>query len=102
MVYDGIYTWGAEVDVFSPCGTNQTYWVITSDPLRHELSGAHQQLTSKPYEGIFAEVTGFYAGPAIEEKGGAFSTQYDGLFQVTNVSFTRKRSSLDCARDKAK
>lgn len=95
-VYEGIYTWGAEVETFSPCGTGKEWWVRTDDALSHQLSSAHGNLTSEPYEGIYVRVTGFYAGPADEDTDGSFAIQYEGLFRITRVLSIRKHSDLDC------
>src|SRR5262249_43373084 len=98
QIYDGIYTWGPEVETFSPCGTGEKqWWVLTSEDLWIKLRDAHQDLAGDTYEGIFVEVMGYYAGPATEERGGPFSIQYEGLFQITKVLFTRKRSTSDCS-----
>ncbi len=96
-VFDGVYTWGAEVETFSPRGSGEKqWWVLTGMDMRQQLSVAHQRLTTEPYEGIYVKVSGYYAGPATEEKGGPFSLQYEGLFEITKVWLTRKRSTSDC------
>jgi len=96
-IYDGVYTWGAEVETFSPCGTGEKqWWVLTGMDMERQLSVAHERLTTEPYEGIYVKVSGYYAGPATEEKGGPFSLQYEGLFEITKVWSTRKRSTSDC------
>lgn len=95
-VYEGIYTWGAEVETFSPCGTGKDWWVITEETLSHQLSSAHRNLTSEPYEGIYVRVIGFYAGPADEDTAGYFATQYEGLFRINKVLSIRKQSASDC------
>ena len=97
-VYEGVYTWGAEVETFSPCGTgSKEWWVITDEMLSHQLSSAHENLTSKPYEGIYVRVSGFYDGSA-NEAAGAFAAQYEGLFRINDVLFARKGSTSDCNR----
>jgi hypothetical protein len=96
-IYEGIYTWGAEVETFSPCGTGgKEWWVSTTEPIWEQLRNDTMRLTTEPYEGIYVKVTGNYAGPATEETGGAFSTQYEGLFKVTKVWLTRKTADADC------
>ena len=95
-VYEGTYTWGAEVEVFSSCRSGKTWWVSTSEPIWLALRDATQRLTSEPYEGIYVSVRGYYEGPASKERGGAFSTQYDGLFQVTSLLSARKSVAADC------
>jgi len=92
--YAGFFTWGAEVETFSPCGSHKEYWVRASDAVIDRLSKAHQQLTTKPYEGIFVEVIGAYAGPTSSEYG--FEGQYEGLFRIDKVLLARKAEALDC------
>ncbi len=75
---------------------DKTWWVLTTEPLWLQLRDAHQTLTMGNYEGIFAEVFGYYDGPATEERGGGFATQYDGLFRVTAVLATRKSDDSGC------
>ena len=93
-VYEGVYTWGAEVDTFSPCGTGKDWWVRTDEALSHQLSSAHENLTSEPYEGIYVRVTGFYDGPSSEDTG--FAAQYEGFFRITRVLSISKQSASDC------
>lgn len=96
-LFEGVYTWGHEVETFSPCGSKgKRWWVVASEPLLEKLRDATLRLTTSAYEGIYVRVTGDYAGPATEETGGAFSMQYEGLFEVTTVWFTRKLSASDC------
>ncbi|HEX9461592.1 MAG TPA: hypothetical protein VGB82_03250 [Alphaproteobacteria bacterium] len=92
--FSGIYTWGAEVETFSPCGSNKEYWVRASDAATNDLSKAHQRLTTRPYEGIYVDVVGFYAGPTSDEYG--FEGQYEGLFDIEKVTVTRKSGPSDC------
>ena len=96
MVYDGVYIWGAEVSTFSPCGTDKDWWVLANDSIERQLREAHERLTTMPYEGIFVEVDGSYAGAATAEAGGGFATQYDGLFRIANVRALRKRDAASC------
>jgi hypothetical protein len=60
----------------------------------HQLSNAQQRLTATPYEGIYVEVVGFYAGPTSNEY--AFEGRYEGLFEIEKVMLTRKSSPSDC------
>ena len=96
MVYQGFYTWGPEVDHFNPCGSDKIYWVVTSDALNNQLVDAHEAGRTEPYQGLFVEVRGHYAGPPDEERGGAFADQTDGLFQVTEVRAMRRIMPSDC------
>ena len=96
MVYQGFYVWGPDVDEFSPCGSDKTYWVVTSEALGNRLVDAHEAGRTEPYQGLFVEVRGFYAGPPNEERGGAFADQYDGLFEITEVRTMRRIMASDC------
>lgn len=95
-VFDGVYVWGAEVETFTACGSDKEWWVLADEPTWLQLRDAHQALTVKPYEGIAVQVSGYYAGPATQEAGGGFATQYDGLFRVTKLLATRKRDDAAC------
>jgi len=96
-VYEGHYVWGAEVETFAPCGTGgKAWWVIADEPDWVKLRDTHQGLTTEPYEEIYVRVIGDYAGEATEERSGAFSLQYDGLFRVDQLLLARKRSAADC------
>ncbi len=95
-IYDGVYIWGAEVETFTACGSDQEWWVLANESIWLRLRDAHQALTTQPYEGIHVLVSGYYDGPATEERGGGFATEYDGLFRVTEVLATRKRDDSGC------
>ena len=98
-VFEGTYVWGAEVNTFSPCGRgDKEWWVIGSDEVIDQLKTATERLTTEPYEGLYLRVTGGYAGPATEETGGSFSTQYEGLFRISKVWSIRKTSKSDCQK----
>ena len=95
--YEGLYVFSSEAEIFSPCGSGgRAWWVIASEPIWLELRDTTLRLTSEPYEGIYVQVRGFYAGPATEETGGAFSTQYEGLFRVTKLVSARESRESDC------
>ncbi len=75
------YTWGAEVNVLSACGSDLELWVTGSKESVAELRAAHDSLTSSPYQGIFAEVTTRDSDAASD----GFAEMYDGLIEVVDV-----------------
>lgn len=81
VVFLGVYTFGAEVETFRPCGDSLTYWVTTSPPMWDHLRDLHQSLTTKPYQGIYVAVQGM---PTDGERDG-FAADYDGLFRIDTV-----------------
>ena len=95
--YKGTWRFGSEEETFSPCGTHgKEWWVITSEDNWNALRDASGRLNATLEDGIFLEVRGFYDGPATEEKSGAFSTQYEGVFRITKIVSARKRANQDC------
>jgi hypothetical protein len=94
--YFGFYVFGAEVEVFSPCGSQKNYWVLTTGPLWTLLTDTHQALVTEPYGGIYVEVEGYYAGLPDEDRDGAFAAQSDGLFRITEVRAMRRIMASDC------
>jgi hypothetical protein len=98
MLYRGFYTWGPEVNEFSPCASGKRYWVVTTPALHELLASTHETGRTEPYQGLFVEVRVFYAGPAsVEiEKGGPFAEQTDGLFEITEVRAMRRPMASDC------
>ena len=97
-MYRGFYAWGPEVNEFSPCGSDKKYWVGASEALAERLSAAHEIGRTEPYQGLFVEVRGFYAGQAsVEiERGGPFAEQTDGLFEITEIRTMRRVIASDC------
>ncbi|HET7083943.1 MAG TPA: hypothetical protein VFI23_04175 [Rhizomicrobium sp.] len=95
--YEGIYRFGPEEETISPCGTGgKEWWVMTSDENWHALRDASTKFRANIDSGIFVKVTGFYDGPATEERSGTFSTQYEGVFEITKIITARKRTHQDC------
>ena len=94
--YDGIYTWGPEVETFAPCGAGKTYWVRTDAELRRLLSAAHEAGRTAADEGIYVRVSGFYSGPWREETDGAFAGQFGETFTITRVWLMRRSPLAGC------
>lgn len=93
--YDGVYVWTENVETFTPCRTQST-WMITTQPESSRLAMTYRELATEPFEGVFVQLAGRYAGSGIEEKGEAFGEQYDGLFEITEVRSIQKMIPPDC------
>jgi hypothetical protein len=92
----GLYVWGPEVEVLIPCGSNEPHWVRTTNRLGDQLSSAHEQGRTEPYQGIYVEVEGFYSGPPSEDRDGSFGEEYDETFTITGVSLIQREPLPDC------
>lgn len=89
----GVYTWGHEVETFSPCGGEKAWWVVADEQLLTLLRSEHQRLTSEPYQGIYVEVSGTFLDTPQDE--GGFAAQYEGLFEISSI--TRVAGRTDSA-----
>jgi hypothetical protein len=92
----GLFVWGPEVEVFIPCGSDEEFWIRTSNRLWDQLSAAHEQGRTRPFEGIYVEVEGFFSGPTNGEDDGAFGTNYDESFTITGVSLLQREPFPNC------
>jgi hypothetical protein len=94
--HQGIYTWGPEIHTFHPCGSEKQYWVRTTQELTDQLSAAHEEGRTQPYQGLYATVAGYVSGPSSEEQDGAIGAQYEETFTITSVSLTERAPPADC------
>ncbi|PIE39052.1 MAG: hypothetical protein CSA52_00070 [Gammaproteobacteria bacterium] len=80
----GVYTWGHEVEAFTPCNLDRDYWIIGQaevlNPLK-EASLAKSEQLKKPYQGVYAEIR-LALLPAAED---GFAADYDGVVQALKV-----------------
>jgi hypothetical protein len=88
----GIYTWGPEVNTFRSCGGAEVRWVQAPADLLSQLRGAHQSLTSEPYQGIF--VAAYLRHSGYEPEG--FALRYDGLVHVDSVRSISAEVPTNC------
>ncbi len=88
----GHYIYGHEESSFRPCGQNKTFWVNGSIKNLTMLEQKYRSLTSKPYEPVFAELSGEFTGKASD----GFAMDYDGQFQLTAIIRVNKKSADDC------
>ena len=91
----GIYTWGPEVETFSPCNTNKTYWLEGSDamlaPLQ-EMALKKADAGNEAYQPIYVELQAAQAGKATD----GFAADYDGLMQLHQVVHSSSKVPATC------
>ena len=90
--YSGHYVHGGEVETFQPCGSERVYWVRGSIKLLGELRESHSELTDRPYQEIYVEMTG-EMGPKATE---GFPAEYDGQFMIGTIKIIRAATTADC------
>lgn len=80
----GIYTWGPEVETFSPCNTDKTYWLEGSEaalaPLQ-ALAMKKADAANEAYQPIYVELQ---TSPADKPTDG-FAVYYDGMLHLHGV-----------------
>ena len=79
--YRGIYYLGAEVNTFSPCDSEKTYWVSGSSWVLDPLYQYVKEKTKKPYEPVYIE----FRGHLLKEILDGFAAGYDGLIRISEV-----------------
>jgi hypothetical protein len=90
----GHYTWGHEVNVFTPCDRKETYWVVGEAALLKDLEVKYEALTKEPYEKVFAVVEGELK--AKDPNSDGFDSNYDGLISINELKSMAKSSDGDC------
>lgn len=88
----GCYTFGHEVNVFKPSTGDSTFWVVGGKDVLQRLRNAHDSLTSKPYEAVWARVV---AQRSKQERDG-FALSYDGLIEIQRVIEIRNAADGEC------
>ena len=93
-VFNGLYTRGAEVNVFQPCGSNEIFWVSASSWVQGPLLEYVQKSMNKPYQSIYME----FRGSILDEVRGGFAQQYDGLIRVSEILDKSSDIPAQCSR----
>ena len=94
MVFKGLYTWGAEVNVFQPCGSKDVFWVSASSWVQRPLIEYVQKSTATPYQSIYIE----FRGALLNEVRGGFAEQYDGLVRVSEINHKSSEIPVGCSK----
>lgn len=90
----GHYTWGEEVNTFKPCGSEKVYWVDAEAVIQQDLINRYTTLALKPYDKVFAVVTGNLVDGKPETDG--FESNYDGIIEVQSVISITGSTEADC------
>ena len=89
----GHYTWGHEVRSFTPCGSDESFWVTGDTALMQQLRDrAAQPSQVEPYQPIYIEVS---AVPDSQPADG-FAADYDGVYRFTKVHAVQEPAPTDC------
>jgi hypothetical protein len=89
----GCYTFGHEVNVFRPLGGDSVFWVTGQTHVLQRLRSAHDSLTSKPYEKVWARVL---AQRSNQEPDG-FAADYSGLLEIQQLVEIRRAAAGECS-----
>lgn len=92
--FSGLYTWGAEVNVFQPCGSNDVFWVSASSWVMRPLIDYVESATSSPYQSIYIE----FSGNVLNEVRAGFAEQYDGLIRVSEINHKSSQIPAGCSK----
>lgn len=93
--YRGMYAFGPEVEVFSPCGSDKVYWLIEApdlEALKLQLARSGQLEGEGPFPSIYIEFNGYKS----EEAADGFSGAYDGLIQLDSLSLHQLKPPPAC------
>jgi hypothetical protein len=93
-VFNGLYTRGAEVNVFQPCGSNEIFWVSASSWVLRPLIDYVENSTSSPYQPIYIE----FRGNILNEVRAGFAAQYDGLIRVSEIKHQSSQIPAGCSK----
>ena len=94
----GLLVMGHEVRSLQPCGEEQFYWLKLRGDLRRQLQAAVDDLTSQPYEVVYAELNGEFA--ARPESG--FGADYAGSIEVEGIGVVSKQGIETCRSGRLK
>ena len=89
--FRGSYTWGAEVDVFSPCNSSLVYWT-SYNWAGSGLREFYKANTSQPYQPIYIS----FRGQILDEAVDGFASRYDGLIRISEIHVLEKNIPSDC------
>ena len=93
-VFNGLYTRGAEVNVFQPCGSNEIFWVSASSWVQGPLIEYVQKSIATPYQSIYIE----FRGVLLNEVRDGFAEQYDGLIRVSEINYKSSEIPVECSK----
>ncbi len=92
----GLLVMGHEVRSLQPCGEELFYWLQLDGDLRQQLQAAVNDLTSQPYEVLYAEIDGEMTAQA--ESG--FGADYAGAIKVLNIGVVSQQGIEACRSER--
>lgn len=92
MTLTGHFVYGHESREFTPCDTQEVYWV--ADGTGGDMPAVYQALAAQPYEPIYAEVRGS-VGPRPDA---GFADSYDRQLRIVEL-IRAARESAGCDED---
>ncbi len=90
--WEGLYTYGHEVNSFIPCGSHQDYWVTSSPETARQLRDFVRQHTTEIYQPVYLR----FRGQVSAEKGDGFAADYDGLMHIQEVITLSEYAPVHC------
>ncbi|WP_261834410.1 COG3650 family protein [Vibrio ishigakensis] len=87
ILLKGQMIWGHEVRTLQPCGSENAFWVQLPEAFKQPVSN----LTSEPYQPMYAEVFGY-----LEPTAAGFAEQYPAQFVVTEVNMVTAENPNRC------
>jgi hypothetical protein len=94
--FKGRYSWGVEVDSFSPCQSNKSFWVSHGWGSAHaNLNQFYREKTTEPYQFIYLEFRGHYH----EELEDGFDAAYDGTIHISEIFKKDDKIPSDCQKN---
>ncbi|PID36988.1 MAG: hypothetical protein CR993_02540 [Rhodobacterales bacterium] len=96
MKMSGLYTYGHEVQSFIPCNSEMGFWAVLPEREAERLNAMSldkARRVGKPYQAIFAQVTGSLKSSKREE---GFAADYDALLDVSEVHYASKTIPATC------
>ena len=80
QIFQGTYIWGAEVNSFSPCGTDESFWA-SYDWAGFKLVEFYKAHATEPYQSIYVKFRGHF----LDEEVNGFAADYDGLVRISEI-----------------
>lgn len=91
----GHYTWGAEVETFQPCGSQQSFWIVGDKALLQTLRDKAAQLAQargKPYQPVYIEASAVSEGKATD----GFAMDHDAVYRLETLQAVSDTSPAGC------
>ena len=91
----GHYTWGAEVEAFQPCGSQQSFWIVGDKALLQALRDKAAQLAQargKSYQPVYIEASAVSEGKATD----GFAMDHDAVYRLETLKTISDTSPAGC------